>query len=85
MHYTFTLSAGMSAADAAIQRKIYGWGSPWCTAALLISNGEIGDIMKIVKPLEEPRLLVKEIDKAIQNKTKDQKKTSSNAVRNISF
>ena len=30
--------------------------------------------MKIVKPLEEPRLLVKEIDKAIQNKTKDQKK-----------
>ena len=33
------LSAGMSAADAAIQKKIFGTG----TAALIISNEEIGD------------------------------------------
>ena len=35
------LSAGMSAADAAIQKKIYGSGS----TALIISNEEVKDIM----------------------------------------
>ena len=43
------LSAGMSAADAAIQKKIYGSG----VTALIISNEEMEDIMKIVKSLEE--------------------------------
>ena len=43
------LSAGMSAADAAIQKNIYGSG----TATLIISNEEMEDIMKIVKSLEE--------------------------------
>ena len=53
MHYTFALSAGMSAADAAIQKKIYGWGSLWCAVALVISKEEMEDIIKIVKSLEE--------------------------------
>ena len=44
------LSAGMSAADAALQKKIYGVGR---TTALIISNEEMKDIMKIVKSLEE--------------------------------
>ena len=44
----FGLSAGMSVADAAIQKKKkkkYGSG----TTALIISNGEMKDVMKIVK------------------------------------
>ena len=43
------LPAGMSAADAAIQKKIYGSD----TTALKISNKEMEDIMKIVKSLQE--------------------------------
>ena len=39
------LSAGMSATYAAIQKKIYRSG----TTALIISNEEMEDIMKIVK------------------------------------
>ena len=61
-----TLSAGMSAADAAIQRKMYGSG----TTALLISNEEMEDIMKIVKFLEESGLLIKGISETIKNETK---------------
>ena len=42
----------MSAADAAIQKKIHGLGCPLDlasrTTALIISNGEMEDIMKIV-------------------------------------
>ena len=60
------LSAGTSAADAAIQKKIFGSG----TTALMISNE---DIMKIVKSLEESGLLVKEISETIKNETKKQR------------
>ena len=45
----FGLSAGMSVAVAPIQSKIYESG----TTALIISNKEMEDIMKIVKLLEE--------------------------------
>ena len=57
------LSTGMSAADAAIQKKIYGSG----TTALVISNEEMEDIMKIVKSLEESGLLIKGISETIEN------------------
>ena len=50
-------------------KRIYGSG----TTALIISNKEIEDILKIVKSLEESGLLIKEINKAIKNKTKEQK------------
>ena len=63
------LLAEMSAADAAIQKKIYGSG----TTALLIPNKEIEDIMKIVKSLEESGLLIKRISETIKNETKEQK------------
>ena len=43
----FGLSAGMSVADAAIQKKKKKYGSG--TTALIISNGEMKDVMKIVK------------------------------------
>ena len=49
----FILSAAMSATHAAIQKKMYGSG----TTALIISNEEMEYIMKIVKSLEESRLL----------------------------
>ena len=50
-------------------KRIYESG----TTALIISNKEIEDILKIVKSLEESGLLIKEINKAIKNKTKEQK------------
>ena len=43
------LSAGISAANAAILKKIYRS----CTIALIISNEEMEDIMKIVKSIEK--------------------------------
>ena len=64
------LSVGMSAADAAIQKKIHGSGS----TALITSNEEMEDIMKIVKSLEESGLLIKGIFEIIKNKTKEQKR-----------
>ena len=57
----------MSAADAAIQNKIYGSG----TTALIISNEEMKDIMKIVKSLEESGLLIKGTSEKIKNETKE--------------
>ena len=42
------LSAGISAADAAIQKKVYGSD----TTILIISNKQMKDIMKIVKSFE---------------------------------
>ena len=41
--------------------------------ALIISNKEMEDIMKIVKSLEEPGLLIKRISEAIKNEAKEQK------------
>ena len=59
----------MSAADAAIQKKISGSGHPSGlvshTTALIISNEEMEHIMKIVKSLEELE--------AIKNEAKEQK------------
>ena len=63
------LSAGKSAADAVIQKKVYGSG----TTALIISNEEMEDIMKIVKSLEESGLLIKGISETIKNEAKEQK------------
>ena len=58
----------MSAADAAVQKKIYGSGA----TALIILNEEMEDIMKIVKSLQESGLLIKGISETIENKTKEQ-------------
>ena len=63
------LSAGMSAADPAIQKTIYGSG----TTELIISNEEIEDIMKIVKSLEELKSLRKELVKQLKTKQKNKK------------
>ena len=64
------LSTGMSAADAAIQKKIYGSER----TVLTISNKEIEDIMKTVKSLEESGLLIKGISETIKYESKEQKR-----------
>ena len=66
----FGLSAGMSATDAAIQKKIYGSD----TTALIISNEEMEDIMKIVKSLKELGLLIKGTSETTKNEPKEQKR-----------
>ena len=43
------------------------------TTALIISNEEMRDIMKIVKSLEDFGLIIKGVAKTIQNKVKEQK------------
>ena len=58
--------AAMSATDAAIQKKI----DESDATALIISNEEMGDIMKIVKSLEESLLITEGISETIKNKTK---------------
>ena len=63
------LLAAMSAADAAIQKKIY----ESLTTALIISNEEMEDIMKIGKLLEELGLLLKGIGEIIKYEEKEQK------------
>ena len=82
-----SLSSGMSAADAAIQKKIYGSGHPSDlasrTTALITLNDEMEDIMKIIKSLEESGFLIKEISE--KNEAKEQKiGISFNVIRNIS-
>ena len=63
------VSAGTSAADAVIQKKIYELG----TLIFTISNEEMEDIIKIVKSLEESGLLIKGVNETIKNKTKNKK------------
>ena len=49
------LTAASSAIDAGIQKKIHGSG----TTTLVISNGDMNDIMKIVQALEDSNILLK--------------------------
>ena len=64
------LSLGLTAAAAAtyavIQEKIYGSD----TTALIISNEEMEDIMKVVKSLGESGLLIKGTSETIENEAK---------------
>ena len=63
------LTAAASAVDAGIHKKILGSS----TTTLIISNDEIKDIIKIVKSLEDSRLLLKGVSETIQNEAKEQK------------
>ena len=62
-------SGGMSAADAAIQKKIYGS----VTTALIVSNEEIKDIMKILKSIEKSGLIIKGTSETTKNEAKERK------------
>ena len=63
------LTAAASATDAVIHKKMFESG----ITALIISNEEMNDIMKIVKSLEESGLLTKQVSETIKNEAKVQK------------
>ena len=71
------LIEAVSATDATIRKKIYGSG----TIALIISNEEMEDVLKIVKSFEESGFLIKGNNETLKNETKEQK-GSSNVIRN---
>ena len=62
------LTAAASAADARIHKKISGHNT-----TLIISNDEMEDISKIVKPYEESGLLLEGVSETIKSEAKEQK------------
>ena len=64
------LTVAASAADAGIHKKILGSGN---TTALIISNKDMEDLIKIVKSLEDSGLLLKEVTETVQDEVKEQK------------
>ena len=68
------LTAAASAEDAGIHEKILGSGhNRPSSTTLRISNGEIEDIIKVVKSLKYSGLLLKGVTETIQNEVKEQK------------
>ena len=63
------LTAAASAADAGIHKKILGPGN----TALIISNKDIEDLIKIVKSLEDSGLLLNGVTESVQNDVKEQR------------
>ena len=79
--------AGMSAADAATQKKMYGSSRRLDLAphiiAWIIWNEEIGDIMKTVTSTEKSGLLIKEISQKIKNEAAGEKDGSPPMILGI--
>ena len=75
------VTAAASAIDAGIQKKMHGSGrlseSASRTTALIISNDEINDIMKIIQALKNSNILLKGVTKTIKNETKGKKEDFS--------
>ena len=74
------LIAAVSVADAGTHKKFLGSGHRPSssalhnnTTALIISNDEMKDIIKIVKYLEDSGLLLKGVSKTVQNEAREQK------------
>ena len=67
------LTAAASAAYAGIHKKILGSGHNNNTA-LIISNDEMDDILKIVKSLEDSGVLLKGVSETIQREAKNKEK-----------
>ena len=55
------LTAAMSAIDGSIKKKMLGFG----TTALIISNDEMNDVIKIVKSLEDSGVILKGVNETI--------------------
>ena len=62
-------AAAAAVADAGIHKKILGSGN----TALIISNEEMNDIIKIIQALEDLNILLKGVTKTIINETKEEK------------
>ena len=71
--------AAAPATDAAIRKKKFGSGM----TALIISNEEMNDTMKIVKSLEESSLLMKDVSKTIKIEAKNKKEDFLYVIRYI--
>ena len=65
------LTAAASAADAGIHKKILGSGNNNNTT-LIFSNDEMGDILKIVKSLEDSGVLLEGVSETIRYEAKEQ-------------
>ena len=63
------LPAAAWGTNTVIPNKIFGWR----TTALIISNKEMNDTMKLVKSLEESGLLIKGVSEILKNKAKKTK------------
>ena len=63
------LTAAASAVDAGMRKKILGSGN----TILIISNKDMEDLIKIVKYLEDSRLLLKGVTESVQNEVKELK------------
>ena len=61
------LTAAASAADAGIHKKILGLGN----TTLIMSDGEMKDIIRMVKSLEDSGSLLKGVSETIQNEAKE--------------
>ena len=64
------LTAGASAADAGIHKKILGTGH---NTILMTSNKEMEDFLEIVKSLEDSGLLLKGFSEKIKNEAKERR------------
>ena len=62
------ITATASATDTEIQNKLHGSG----TTALIISNKEISDIMKIVQALKDCNILLKGVSNKVEKEAKEQ-------------
>ena len=71
------LTAAASTTDAVTQKKIFGLRRPLelapGTAAQIISDKEMEDVMKLVKSLEELSLLIKGVTKTFKSKAKEKR------------
>ena len=63
------LTAAISAIDGSIKKKMLGSG----TTTLIMSNDKMNDIIKIVKSLEDTRVLLKGVSETIQHEAKEQR------------
>ena len=64
------LTAAASATDAAINKKILGSGNH---TTRIISNGEMQDLLKILKSLEDSGILLDGITETVKSEVKEQK------------
>ena len=67
------LTAAASAVDAGIHKKILGSGHNNNTT-LTISNDQMDDILKTIKSLEDPGVLLKSVSETIQHEAKKQRR-----------
>ena len=64
------LTAAASVADAGIHKKVLESGH---NTKVIISNDEMDDILKVVKSLQDSRLLLEGVSETIKNEAKEQK------------